>query len=105
VLGKYVRDDHVLTLEDAVRKMTSLPAQILRLKDRGLLREGYWADLVIFDPATVKDRGTYERPAQYPAGISDVLVNGVPVVRNGEHTGKKPGKVIVGGGHAAMTSH
>jgi len=105
VLGKYVRDDRVLTLEDAVRKMTSLPAQILRLKDRGLLHEGYWADVVVFDPATVKDRGTFERPAQYPAGISDVLVNGVPVVRNGEHTGKKPGKVVVGSGHAAMTSH
>ena len=65
VLGKYVRDDRVLTLEDAIRKMTSLPAQILRLKDRGLLREGYWADLVVFDPARVADRGTYERPAQY----------------------------------------
>lgn len=105
VLGKYVRDDRVLTLEDAVRKMTSLPAQILRLKDRGLLREGYWADLVVFDPAAVADRGTYQRPAQYPAGILHVLVNGVPVVRNGEHTGAKPGKAIYGGGHTTMTSH
>jgi N-acyl-D-amino-acid deacylase len=105
VLGKYVRDDHVLTLEDAVRKMTSLPAQILRLKDRGLLREGYWADLVVFDPATVADRGTYERPAQYPAGITDVLVNGVPVIRNGEHTGAKPGKIVYGSGHTSTPSH
>jgi N-acyl-D-aspartate/D-glutamate deacylase len=105
VLGKYVRDDHVLTLEDAIRKMTSLPAQILRLKDRGLLREGYWADLVVFDPATVADRGTYERPAQYAAGIVDVLVNGVPVVRNGEHTGAKPGKMIYGSGRTATPSH
>jgi N-acyl-D-amino-acid deacylase len=105
VLGKYVRDDHVLTLEDAVRKMTSLPAQILRLHDRGLLREGYWADVVVFDPATVADRGTYERPAQYPVGISDVLVNGVAVVRNGEHTGAKPGKIVYGGGRSVTTSH
>jgi len=105
VLGKYVRDDRVLTLEDAVRKMTSLPAQILHLKDRGLLREGYWADLVVFDPATVADRGTYERPAQYPAGIVHVLVNGVPVIRDGEHTGAKPGKIVYGSGHTSTTSH
>lgn len=105
VLGKYVRDDRVLALEDAVRKMTSLPAQIMRLKDRGLLREGYWADVVVFDPATVADRGTYERPAQYPVGVVHVLVNGVPVIRNGEHTGAKPGKMVYGGGHAATTSH
>jgi N-acyl-D-aspartate/D-glutamate deacylase len=98
VLGKYVRDERVLTLEDAVRKMTSLPAQVLRLKDRGLLREGYWADLVVFDPATVADRGTFERPAQYPVGIVHVLVNGVPVIKNGEHTGAKPGKIVHGGG-------
>jgi len=103
VLGHYVRDEHVLTLEDAVRKMTSLPAQILRLKDRGLVREGYWADIVVFDPATVADRGTYERPAQYPVGISDVLVNGVAVVRAGEHTGAKPGMTIYGGGHVSMS--
>jgi len=103
VLGHYVRDEHVLTLEDAVRKMTSLPAQILRLKDRGLVREGYWADIVVFDPATVADRGTYERPAQYPIGISDVLVNGVAVVRAGEHTGAKPGMTIYGGGHVSMS--
>jgi N-acyl-D-aspartate/D-glutamate deacylase len=95
----------VLTLEDAVRKMTSLPAQILRLKDRGLVREGYWADLVVFDPSTVADRGTFERPAQYPAGISDVLVNGVAVVKNGEHTGAKPGMMIYGPGMHQTTSH
>jgi len=105
VLGKYVRDDRVLTLEDAVRKMTSLPAQVLRLKDRGLLREGYWADLVVFDPATAADRGTYDRPAQYPTGIVHVLVNGVPVIRNGEHTGAKPGKIVYGGGRTVTTGH
>ena len=105
VLGKYVRDDRALTLEDAVRKMTSLPAQILRLRDRGMLREGYWADVVVFDPMTVADRGTYERPAQYPVGIREVLVNGVPVIRNGEHTGAKPGKMIYGGARALTPSH
>jgi N-acyl-D-aspartate/D-glutamate deacylase len=105
VLGKYVRDEHVLTLEDAVRKMTSLPAQILRLRDRGLLREGYWADLVVFDPVTIADRGTYERPAQYAAGVTHVLVNGVAVVRNGEHTGAKPGQIVHGAGHATTISH
>jgi N-acyl-D-amino-acid deacylase len=105
VLGRYVRDEHVLTLEDAVRKMTSLPAQILRLKDRGLVREGYWADIVVFDPATVADRGTFERPAQYPIGIGDVLVNGVAVVKNGEHTGAKPGMMTYGAGMRQTMSH
>jgi len=104
VLGKYVRDDRVLSLEDAIRKMTSLPAQVLRLKDRGLLREGYWADLVVFDPATVADRGTFERPAQFPAGVEHVLVNGVPVIRDGKHTGAKPGKAVYGAAHATTTS-
>jgi len=98
VLGKYVREEKVLTLEDAIRKMTSFPAQILRLKDRGLLREGYWADVVVFDPATVKDRSTYEQPKLYPEGVAHVFVNGVQVVKNGDHTGAKPGKIIYGFG-------
>jgi N-acyl-D-amino-acid deacylase len=98
VLGKYVRDEKVLTLEDAVRKMTSLPAQTLKLKDRGMLKEGYWADVVIFDPATVTDPATYENPQQYAKGIPFVLVNGAVVIDNGNHTGARRGKVIYGPG-------
>ena len=98
VLGKYVREEKVLTLEDAVRKMTSLPAQTLRLKDRGLLKEGYWADVAIFDPATVSDPATYENPQQYAKGVPFVLVNGAVVIDSGNHTGARPGKVIYGPG-------
>jgi N-acyl-D-amino-acid deacylase len=98
VLGKYTREEKVLTLEDAVRKMTSLPAQVLGLKDRGLLREGYWADVVLLDPDTVADRATYDDPKQYPKGIDYVLVNGSVVIDNGHHTGARPGKVVYGPG-------
>jgi N-acyl-D-amino-acid deacylase len=98
VLGKYVREEKVLTLEDAVRKMTSLPAQTLKLKDRGLLKEGYWADIVVFDPASVSDPATYENPQQYAKGVPFVLVNGAVVIDSGNHTGARPGKVIYGPG-------
>ena len=98
VLGKYVRDDGVLTLENAVRKMTSLPAQTLRLKNRGLLKEGYWADVVVFDPNTVSDPATYQNPQQYAKGVPFVLVNGTVVIDGGNHTGARPGKVIYGPG-------
>jgi N-acyl-D-amino-acid deacylase len=98
VLGKYVREEKVLTLEDAVRKMTSLPAQTLRLKDRGLLKEGYWADVVIFDPAVVSDPATYETPQQYAKGVPYVLVNGAVVIDRGNHTGARPGRVLYGPG-------
>ncbi|HEY6290439.1 MAG TPA: D-aminoacylase [Terriglobia bacterium] len=98
VLAVYVREKQVLTLPDAVRKMTSLPAQIIGLQDRGLLRPGMAADLVIFDPRTVKDRATFEDPSQYPAGIPYVIVNGVVVIDQGEHTGAKPGRVLRGRG-------
>jgi N-acyl-D-amino-acid deacylase len=101
VLAKYVRTDKVLTLEDAVRKMTSLPAQILQLKDRGMLREGYWADVVVFDPDTVADPATYQNPQQYANGVPFVLVNGAAVIDGGNHTGAHPGKVIYGPGKAA----
>ena len=100
VLGKYVRQERVLTLEDAIRKMTSLPAQVLGLRDRGVLREGCWADLVAFDPDTVADTATYERPQQYPQGIPYVLVNGELVIDRGEHTGRRPGRVVYGPGKA-----
>jgi len=98
VLGKYVREEKVLTLEDAVRKMTSLPAQTLRLKDRGMLKEGYWADVVIFDAAAVSESATYENPQQYAKGVSFVVVNGTVVIDNGNHTGARAGKVIYGPG-------
>jgi N-acyl-D-amino-acid deacylase len=100
VLGKYVGTDKVLTLEDAVRKMTSLPAQILRLKDRGLLKEGYWADVVVFDPETVSDPATYQNPQQYAKGVPFVFVNGAVVIDGGNHTGARSGKVIYGPGRA-----
>ncbi|HEV2379725.1 MAG TPA: D-aminoacylase [Terriglobia bacterium] len=98
VLGVYVREKGVLTLPDAVRKMTSLPAQIMGLQDRGLLRPGMAADLTIFDPQTIKDRATFEDPSQYPAGIPYVIVNGVVVIDQGQHTGAKPGRVLYGRG-------
>ncbi len=94
ILGKYVRDEQVLTLEDAIRKMTSFPAQRIGLRDRGLLRENYWADIVIFDPKTVKDNATFQEPHQFPTGIEHVLVNGVIVVENEQQKRKYPGKVL-----------
>lgn len=94
VLGRYVREMKVIPLEEAIRKMTSLPASILGLKDRGTIKEGMWADLVIFDPATVADRATFEDPFQYPVGISTVLVNGTVVLDEGQHTNARPGKIL-----------
>jgi N-acyl-D-amino-acid deacylase len=94
VLGKYVREEHVLTLEEAVRKMTSLNAEKLGIGDRGLLREGKKADVTVFDAARVIDRATFENPHQYPTGIEYVIVNGVPVLEKGEHVGSKPGKIL-----------
>jgi dihydroorotase/N-acyl-D-amino-acid deacylase len=94
VLGVYVREKHVLTLEDAVRKMTSLPAWRLGLADRGRLAEGMIADITVFDPATVRDQSTFEQPHQYPAGIPFVIVNGIAVVDGGTFTDRRPGRVI-----------
>ncbi len=99
VLGHYVRDEGVLTLEDAVRKMTSLPAQILGLRDRGQIREGLVADIAVFDPATVSGTNSFEKPKSYPVGIPYVFVNGVAVIDGGEHTGARPGKPIRGPGY------
>jgi len=98
VLGKYVREERVIALEDAIRKMTSLPAQVLGLRDRGLLKEGYWADIVVLDPDTVVDMATYDNPKQYPKGVPHVLVNGTPVIDGGAHTGSRPGRVVYGPG-------
>ncbi|MBI2221952.1 MAG: D-aminoacylase [Acidobacteria bacterium] len=94
ILGRYVRELGILSLEDAIRKMTSLAAQRLGLRDRGLLREGFWADIVVFDPRRVIDRATFEDPKQYSVGIEYVLVNGTLVVDRGGHTGALPGKVL-----------
>ncbi|MEW6524048.1 MAG: D-aminoacylase [Bacillota bacterium] len=94
VLSRYVREQGHLTLEDAVRKMTSLPAQRLGLRGRGLITENAWADLVVFDPERVRDRATYASPFQYPEGICLVMVNGEPVVMDGAHTGARPGRAL-----------
>lgn len=99
ILRKYVREENVLTLEDAIRKFTALPAQRMRLADRGVLKQGLWADLVVFDPATVTDKATFEDPNQLSAGMDDVLVNGVPVIEDGKMTGALPGKVLRGPGY------
>jgi len=98
VLGVYVREKKALTLPDAVRKMTALPAAITGLSDRGLLRPGMAADITLFDPQTVKDKATFENPLQYPVGIRYVVVNGVVVIDQGQHTGAKPGRVLRGRG-------
>jgi N-acyl-D-amino-acid deacylase len=98
ILGKYVRDEKLMTLQEAVRKMSALPAETLRIERRGRLQTGYFADIVVFDPSKVKDLATFEKPHQYATGIVHVLVNGVQVLRDGEHTGAKPGRVVRGPG-------
>ena len=99
VIAKYVKDRHVLTLPEAIRKMTSWPATRMRLANRGVIKEGDWADVTIFDLATLKDVATYEHPREYPTGIDWVLVNGVVTIDHGKHTGAKAGKVLYGPGH------
>lgn len=94
ILGKYVREENVLSLEEAIRKMTSLPAQVLGLKDRGMIHSGLAADLVLFDPESVIDKATYTDPHQYPEGIHFVIVNGKIVIKDQEHTGLMPGKAL-----------
>ncbi|RFS16193.1 amidohydrolase family protein [Emticicia sp. C21] len=98
VLGRYVREKQVLRLEDAVRRMTSLPAQRFKIENRGLIRTGFAADIVIFDENKIIDMATYEKPHAYSEGIDYVLVNGTVVLENGKHTGKKPGEIIYGKG-------
>ena len=101
ILRKYVREEHVLTLPDAIRKFTALPAQRIRLTDRGVLKQGLWADVVVFDPATIRDLATFEQPNQLSQGMEYVLVNGVPVIAGGKMTGALPGKVLRGAGYVA----
>ena len=98
LLGKYVREEKVISLQEAIRRLTGLPAANLGLDRRGLVKEGYFADLVVFDPETTADRATYENPHQYATGVKHVLVNGVRVIENGEHTGAKPGRALWGRG-------
>jgi N-acyl-D-amino-acid deacylase len=100
ILSKYVREERILTLEDAIRKFSALPAQRMRLTDRGVLKAGMWADVVIFDPATVHDRATFDNPNQLSEGMEYVLVNGTPVIDQGKMTGNLPGKVLRGAGYA-----
>ncbi len=97
-LGKYVRDEKVTTLEDAVRRLSQLPAENLKLTGRGALKTGYFADVVVFDPAKIQDHATFEKPHQYSTGVMHVLVNGTPVIKDGEHTGARPGRVVLGPG-------
>ena len=98
LLGRYVRDEQVITLPEAVRRLTSLPAENLSLRRRGLLKPGQYADVVIFDPATITDHATFDQPHQYSTGVQHVFVNGVQVLRDGEHTGALPGRVVRGPG-------
>ena len=101
ILGRYVREQGVISLEDAIRKMSSAVATRLSIQDRGVLREGFWADVVIFDPKTIIDRATYETPHQLSLGVRHVFVNGVAVVRDARHTGAKPGMIVRGPGYQA----
>jgi N-acyl-D-aspartate/D-glutamate deacylase len=95
MLGHYVRDEHLFSLEEAVRKMTSLPARRLGIQDRGLVRAGMKADLVVFDPVAIRDTPTFEKPMQYPEGIPHVLVNGKLVLENGRRTRERPGRALL----------
>jgi N-acyl-D-amino-acid deacylase len=98
LLGHYVRDEKLVPLAEAIRRLTSFPCENLKLRDRGRLKAGYFADVVVFHPATITDHATYENSHQYSTGVLDVIVNGVQVLKDGEHTGKKPGQVVRGPG-------
>jgi N-acyl-D-amino-acid deacylase len=98
LLGHYVREEKIIPLEEAIRRLTSFPADTLKLRQRGRLERDYFADIAVFDPKTIRDHATYEKPHQYATGIVHVFVNGVQVLKNGEHTGAKPGRVVRGPG-------
>jgi N-acyl-D-aspartate/D-glutamate deacylase len=104
ILGRYVRDEHVLELPDAIRKMTSLAASQMKLADRGTIKEGFFADLVVFDRKTVADIGTFEKPQQYPVGIETVIVNGSVTIEGGRHTGAHAGRALFGPGYRPARS-
>jgi len=98
VLGKYCRDEKVISMPEAIRRLSALPAKNLGLDRRGMLKEGMFADVVVFDPEAIADRATYENPHQYAVGMKHVFVNGVQVLKDGEHTGAKPGRALWGPG-------
>lgn len=98
LLGRYVRDERVISLEEGIRRLTSLPAENLKLRNRGKLKPGYLADVVVFDPDSIRDHATFDKPHQYSTGVDHVFVNGTQVLRNGIHTGAKPGRVVRGPG-------
>jgi N-acyl-D-amino-acid deacylase len=102
VLGKYVRDQKVLSMSDAIHRLSGLPATNLGLDHRGFLQEGMFADVVVFDPTTITDHATFEKPHQYATGVKQVFVNGVQVIKDGEHTGAKPGRALWGPGKVEM---
>jgi N-acyl-D-amino-acid deacylase len=104
LLGKYVRDEKIVPLEEAIRRLTSLPAETLKLRLRGRLQPGYFADLAVFDPKTIQDHATYDQPHQYSTGVAHVFVNGEQVLKAGEHTGAKPGRVVRGPGWSGWTN-
>jgi len=99
LLGRYSRDEGLIPLAEAVRRLTSLPAENLKIQDRGRLKNGYFADVVVFDPETIQDHATYDEPHQYATGMKHVFVNGVAVLRDGEHTGALPGRFVRGPGY------
>jgi N-acyl-D-amino-acid deacylase len=101
VLGKYSRDEKALPLQQAIYQLSKLPATNLKLQKRGELKVGNYADIVIFDPNTVKDNATFAKPHQYASGVVDVFVNGVQVLKDGEHTNAKPGRFVKGPGYKA----
>ena len=99
VIGKYARDEKLLSLQLAIYKLAKLPATHIKLQKRGELKVGNFADVVIFDPATVQDHATYDKPHQYSTGVMDVFVNGLQVLKNDEHTGASPGRFLKGAGY------
>ena len=105
LLGKYVRDEKIISLAEAVRRLTALPAENLKLDRRGRLKAGFYADVVVFDPTKIQDHATYDRPHQYASGMVHVFVNGVQVLKEGRHTGAKPGQVVRGPGWKKSTNH
>ena len=101
LLGKYVRDENVISLEEAIHKLTTLPATNLKIKKRGALQTGFYADLAIFNPENIQDHATFKDPLQFSTGMVHVFVNGTQVLKNGEHTGELPGQVVKGPGWKA----
>jgi N-acyl-D-amino-acid deacylase len=104
LLGKYVREEQVISLQEAIRRLTSFPAKNLKIRDRGVLKQDNFADVVVFDPATIRDHATFAEPHQYSTGMQHVIVNGVPVLLDGEHTGATPGRFVKGPGYGAAVN-